>query len=236
MGRVDGESGFTMIELLFVIAVIGAMLAVIAPRAYRANIDSKYGVVRQGAVELVSYATEWANQGLASQDHGSSTSDLNAYIASLAGGNPPAAGIAQWIADDTDPTNWNNRNTSTKASISGRNGAVNAVPETTIQETIPGIKIPVNPFNGANVFSEVNDPSYNHSSVPGGPLVYYPVTGALACAGIDETVNGWHYYALIFQGTDSTTVDPALGSTFYAGQSPATIAGLRNGIFLGRER
>lgn len=227
MSSVDQESGFTMIELLFVIVVIGVMLAVITPRAYRANIDAKYGVVRQGAVELVSYATEWANQGMASQDLDNSTADLNNYMASLVGvanaGLVPDPGIGTWIAD-VAASNWNNA--AGFIGITGRNVA-NDPPETTIQDIIPGVKIPVNPFNGVSVFANTNDPSAGSA-----------ITGAIACAGIneDDTINEWYYYALIFQGTDSINNDPNADNSFYAGQGPASLAGLRNGIFLARER
>ena len=219
MKQVYQKSGFTMVELLFVIVVIGVMLAVITPRAYRANIDAKYGVVRQGAVELVSYATEWANLGMASQDLDLSTSSLDAYIASLAGGVPTAA---EWIADNSDTSNWNSNATNGFRDITGRNGAGNDPPETTIQELIPSVKIPVNPFNGVNVFSLPNYPTAN------------PITGALACGGFNEGTDGWHYYAIVFQGTDSTTTTFA-DTSFYAGQG-LTLEGLRNGIFLARER
>ncbi len=216
-----------MIELLFVIVVIGVMLAVITPRAYRANIDAKYGVVRQGAVELTSYAVEWANQGLASQDREDSTADLNAYLASLTGAANLAAvvpgGVATWIAD-VAPSNWNNA--AAALVIPGRNTALGVVPEITIQEMIPGVKIPINPFNGVNVFSLSNDPSAAGNAI----------TGAIACAGIDENnTQEWYYYALIFQGTDSTT-NTFADTSFYAGQGLTTLPGLRNGIFLARER
>lgn len=232
MRPVDRDPGFTMIELLFVIVVIGVMLAVITPRAYRANIDAKYGVVRQGAVELTSYALDWANQGLASQDLGASTADLNAYMASLVGSDGtapvPSTGEATWIAEAA-ASNW--KKTAAPLVIPGRNTAAGVVPEITIQEMIPAVKIPVNPFNGVNVFAAANDPS---------PVGGHAITGAIACAGINEDNTGatteWYYYALIFQGTDSTTAGPALGATYYAGQDPTALEGLRNGIFLARER
>jgi type II secretory pathway pseudopilin PulG len=229
-----------MIELLFVIVVVGVMLAVITPRAYRANIDAKYGAVRQGAVELTSYALDWVNQGISSQDRTLSTANMNAYLDSLVSGtpqNPFVAGTGQeWIALSGVGTssNWNTNTgalAANRVGITGRhNGLViNAVPEITIQEMIPGVKVPVNPFNGANVFSAANDPAG----------VGAPVTGAIACAGFNEGAvagGGWFYYALVFQGTDVTGATFAADTSFHAGQGVSTLAGLRNGIFLARER
>jgi len=235
MRSVDRASGFTMIELLFVIVVIGVMLAVITPRAYRANIDSKYGVVRQGAVELTSYALDWATQSLASQDQEESLATLDRYMASLAG-QAAAVGFqfpdAEWIARGagSGSSNWNNLNP-TKRSVYGRfdSSGTNIFPENAVQDLISMNKVPVNPFNGVSIFQTSNDPANTGS----------PVTGAIACGGVVD--GDWHYYALVFQGTDSTNgavEDPSNdgSSAFYAGQAADSLEGLRNGIFLARER
>jgi len=44
------QKGFTLIELLLVVVIIGILLSVIVPRAWRANIDAKYGLVRQNCI------------------------------------------------------------------------------------------------------------------------------------------------------------------------------------------
>jgi type II secretory pathway pseudopilin PulG len=223
-----------MIELLFVIVVIGVMLAVVTPRAYRANIDAKYGVVRQGAVELTSYALDWANQSLASQDQEQSLASLDRYMASLSG-QDATVGLsfpdAEWIAGGAvgNTSNWNNLNL--PRPILGRVNSLGAnIPENAVQDLLSSNKIPVNPFNGVSVFQSSNDPANTLN----------PVTGAIACAGVDEGA-GSHYYALVFQGTDSTTgadENPSNDGTtaFYAGQDAGNLQGLRNGIFLARER
>ena len=59
MTKLTKQKGFTLIEILLVVVIIGLMLAVIVPRAWRANIDSKYGLVRQNCSELASFGSQW---------------------------------------------------------------------------------------------------------------------------------------------------------------------------------
>ena len=55
MPKFKDNRGFTLIEILLVVVIIGLMLAVIVPRAWRANIDAKYGLVRQNCSELATF-------------------------------------------------------------------------------------------------------------------------------------------------------------------------------------
>jgi len=248
MVMMKDEKGFTLIELLLVVVIIGLMLAVIVPRAWRANIDAKYGLVRQNCSELASFAQEWAEGQLLAQNESSSTATMDDYFATLIKTNTTAgawtAGGA-WLADQGSTTNWgisgaggtvgNQGSTAGNIAILGRyasdNTTTDTVPETVVEGVIPPEKVLRNPFNEVNVFQSSNDPSAN------------PVVGAIACAGIAETdasSNTWHYYAFLFQGTDSTgyAIDPAAGdgTSFYAGQASNSIAGMRNGIFMARLR
>ena len=76
------NKGFTLIEILLVVVIIGIMLAVIVPRAWRANIDTKYGLVRQNCSELASFGMLWAENQIEGSDPASEAM-MNDYLVSL---------------------------------------------------------------------------------------------------------------------------------------------------------
>jgi len=207
------RKGFTLIEILLVVVIIGIMLAVIVPRAWRANIDTKYGLVRQNCSELSSFAMEWAENQIEGADP-ATTATLNNYLASL---TAPAA--ASWVgAGAATSSNWNNNN-ATRVDITGR---VPVKPETSVFGITPPDKQPRNPFNGASVFNASND-----ASAGGGTII----AGAIRCGTAADATGGggWNYYAFVFLGTDSQLI-----TDFHAAQDAGTLEGLRNGVFLAR--
>ena len=215
----DRKKGFTLIEILLVVVIIGIMLAVIVPRAWRANVDTKYGLIRQNGAELGSFAMQWVEDCIQSQDPQNSTAVAANYYASLSGSDGTPAETQLWIAD-TGENPWVS---DTPPSVLGRiePGSTDDAPESPVKALVPPEKAMTNPFNGLNVFVDGNYPD----SVP--------VTGALAsCMGARET-DGWYYVALLFQGTDSTSTDTTSPEAFFAGQD-STSQGLRNGIFVAR--
>ena len=223
------SQGFTLIELLLVVLIIGLMLVVIVPRAWRANIDTKYGLVRQNCSELGSFAQQWAEQQIHASEEKYSTASVFNYLRSLAapqGGTGKGLPASSWIAMQDNPNNWNDN--SNLARIRGRRqGSTtgNAYPECSVEEIIPPEKLPRNPFNGASIFVVANDPLSQNMVVP----------GALAFGAEQDPINNdFAYFAFVFQGTDSTTWTLNSATSFHAGQADNTYAGLRNGVFVAR--
>lgn len=235
------NQGFTLIELLLVIGIVAIILAVIVPMGIRANIDAKYGTVRQNCSELASFASKWAEKSALAQDERLSTATIKNYFATLAGqpagGELPTTGAlpGQWIAIQT-ANNWNlidgSKENRQPIQVPGRimDGTA-APPEDTVEDIVPPDKTIRNPFTEVNVFRSPNLPIENR-----------PVTGAIACGAAFESEGDWLYFALAFQGTDSTTAPAeniASGeeeTTFHAGMGLGNIGKLRNAVFMGRYR
>jgi len=211
------EKGFTLIEILLVVVIMGIMLAVIVPRAWRANIDSKYGLCRQAGSELASFATEWAEGQIEAQVEDAEAT-MNEYLITLSGG---AVVTPVWVGTTAD-NNWNDYGGLIE--VVGREGggppAGDLEPEVSVEGIVPPEKHPRNPFNGASYFTSANDAA-------GGVI-----PGALA-ASYQVDTDGWNYFAFRYLGTDSPSADNA---GFHAGQAGTNIENLRNGIFMARSR
>lgn len=232
MKHLIDNRGFTLIELLLVMVIMGIMLAVIVPRAWRANVDSKYTLVRQNCSELASFASSWGEQNIIAQDDSCGTTLFN-YYSSLTGwtnnGISTSWTYGMWVASGAS-CNWNSRAGQLRPFNRTIDGHA-APPESSVEDLVDPSKMPRNPFNGASIFVAANDPNTSGHAIP----------GAICCAGRAESSGEYVYFALIFQGTDSSGKGPKTGGSsmngtakaFYAGQD-GTLAGLRNGVFLAR--
>lgn len=107
--RFKNSKGFTLIELLLVVGIIGILLAIIIPKAIRANVSAKYGIVEKNASELKSFAVLWAEKSIRAQNEQTSVATLGDYYASLCatpGGMVLGVAGQEWIAN-TAANNWN---------------------------------------------------------------------------------------------------------------------------------
>ncbi|MBU2547126.1 MAG: type II secretion system GspH family protein [Proteobacteria bacterium] len=130
----SSRRGFTLIELLLVTVIIGAMLAVIVPRAQRAGKAAKFSEIRQYASEIGSYMNQWAQAQASSQRPGQTYTVKDYFLNDVTIEGAPTASTQHLVG----------RYTGNKA----YQGVSNLIPSTDVQK---------NPFNEASYFSQVND-------------------------------------------------------------------------------
>lgn len=208
--------GFSLIELLLVVLMIGLFMAFIIPKLIAFRIEARYQVVRQSCNELSSYVQQWVQKSMLAQDDLRSSAVIADYAATLANREPPdrftppAQTTGQWIATSLRPNNWNNNRIrhdldDQRVPVHGRWMARkrDAPPESVVEDIVPGEKAIKNPFSGNNIFRAGNDPLYGKQPIP----------GAIAFASVLGP-NGSISYGFCFQGRDSTTLEWDKNSTF----------------------
>jgi prepilin-type N-terminal cleavage/methylation domain-containing protein len=208
--RNGSKAGFTLIEVTLAVVIIGILIAIIVPRAQRANVDAKYAGVRQAAAEIGRWGNDWATRNLEAQNT-AAICNLNDYIATLEGYvDGVNTGGPNWVNvnDDLIGTCRNDPNDGIRYSVGN---------------LIPPDSQPRNPFNGLSYFNVSG--GNNRSLQPG--LLYL---------GASEEQTGGvvvrHYY-LVYTGTDTSVLDQ-----WHAGMGSGTNPGLpalRNGIFMARQ-
>lgn len=205
--KYTGVQGFTFLELLLVIGIIGVIAAVIVPRAIRINTSAKYTIVRQSAAELGKWGMEWAKRNLESQDP-QATCVLNDYVATLTG-----------FVGDPNQTNWvrvtNDLNNGCRNNTGGITYAVADIIDPEHQ--------PRNPFNGLSYLATSGGNS--GSKLTAGLLYLAQYT--------DQTTNPrTHHYYFLFTGTESKQINQWHGG-MGSGWSPS-LRYLKNGVFMAR--
>jgi prepilin-type N-terminal cleavage/methylation domain-containing protein len=201
------KAGFTLIEVTLVVVIISILIAIIVPRAMRANVDAKIAGVRQAAAEIGRWGNDWATRNLEAQDVGA-VCNLNDYLATLAG-----------YVGDVNDYDWVRVNRDLNADCRNGTGAITY----SVADLIAPDSQPRNPFNGLSYFNESG--GNDNSRVQAGLLYlgYYDEPGGVR-----------HYY-FVYTGTDSNAVNQwhaGMGT----GLNPFnSLAGLRNGIFMARQ-
>jgi prepilin-type N-terminal cleavage/methylation domain-containing protein len=125
--------GFTLVEILLVVAIFGAILSVVLPRALRVTREAKFGQVRQYASEIGGYMVQWAETQAMAQREDSPYSLRDYFQENI---NPEISGIES------------------NALVNKYTGHHDF---DRIKTLMPLEKLPQNPFNGTSYFSSVND-------------------------------------------------------------------------------
>jgi prepilin-type N-terminal cleavage/methylation domain-containing protein len=177
--RTNRLQGFTLIELLLVLTIIGLALAIILPRAMRAQSANKYNMVRQYGSEIAGYIMTWAgNQTQAQRPDTHFT-------------------LRDFLCEDITPEEGagvvSKRLVGKYTGHEDFNG---------VEKLIPRERLPQNPFNKVSYFSQEND----DTEVPSGKegLLYFaglpdPTNEdylnfylIFTAAGSDEEDNQWY--------------------------------------------
>ena len=194
--------GFTVIEVMLVLVIVGVIMAIVVPRAWRANIDAKYNIVRQSGSEIASWGLTWAERNLNSQplEEGPGpstvTSKLIDYLETL----------KRVYTGNKNDQNWRVVN---PPRPDGRHEDLTYA----VLDIMPQDKLPRNPFNGISYFADEND----------GDIEFGP--GQLYLSRFEDTFGYYEYY-FIYLGTESTSA-----TDWYAGMEDNS-ANARNGIFM----
>jgi prepilin-type N-terminal cleavage/methylation domain-containing protein len=201
----NNNKGFSLLEILLVLAIAGLLFAVILPRAWRARSDASYTLIRQAAAELGAWGLEWSERNLAAQGE-TDTCTLDDYLATL-------VGYTGGKNDGTD-NNW----FGSINGMTGVGGCRTSAVTFTVEDILPQEKQPRNPFTGLAYLHALHDGT---SVQPG--LLY--------CAVLADN-DGYNNYSFVFTGAeavDSTDWHAGMGDGL-----PVSFEGLRNGIFVAR--
>lgn len=138
--------GFTLIELVVVVSIIGILLAVILPRAQRATEEAKFAMVRQQASEISAHIVQWGQDKVGVQYSRGNITLLDLLTKEITAEAHPDAGITS------------------KPLVDRYTGSDNFQQ---ISASVPDGHEPENPFNNRSYFHAANNAQEVPSIKPG---------------------------------------------------------------------
>ena len=134
--RRHSQFGFTLLELLLVLAIFGSFMALVIPRAMNARAETRYSQVRQYGSEIASYIVTWADEQARAQNPKTSFT------------------VKDFLVQDVAPSDEAGVTSKKLADKYTGNPDFGVV----AQQITPD-RMPLNPFNGTSYFSQANDDS-----------------------------------------------------------------------------
>ncbi len=201
------QSGFSLLEFLLVLALIGFLLAVILPRFQRATVASRFAEVRHQATEIASFINQWTEVQVRAQLADTSFTHKD------------------FLMERISRINNNFRSEPLHRHYTGSDN-FNGV-----EMLISPDDIPRNPFNQASFFNPANDDSKRAPS-PNPGLLYLTSFRETKRPGKGGD-RGLRFFYLIFTGSDSDPRDPQFG-TWYGGMDDELEPDIRRGVFINR--
>ena len=199
------DHGFTLLEYLLVLALIGFMLAVFLPRFQRAAVASRFSEVRHQATEIASFINQWTETQVRAQSVDASFTHKDLLMERISRVNSDFR---------SDPPHHH------YTGSDNFNG---------VEMLISPDDIPRNPFNQASFFNLANDDLKRVPS-PNPGLIYLTSFREKRRHGGDR---GLRFFYLIFTGTDADPSDSRLG-TWYGGMDDESEPDIRRGVFVSR--
>ncbi len=208
------DRGFTLLEFLLVMALIGMLLALLLPRFQRATDGARFAEVRQKATEIASFINEWTSLQVQAQ---LSDTSLTAK---------------DFLSEEIYLTNNNFRSRPLLNHYTG-NDNFNGV-----EGLISPDDLPRNPFNQASYFNRVND-FVRDSPEPGrrlnpGPS---PNPGLIYLTSFREIQSRssrrkFRFFYLIFTGISAGSKKRS--GIWYGAMDDKIVAGIRKGVLVNR--
>jgi prepilin-type N-terminal cleavage/methylation domain-containing protein len=196
--------GFTLIEFMLVIVIIGLMLSVFIPQCQRSRYEAKIGLVRQNASEAGSYVVAWAQKQAMTVPNGTGISFEDFLTGSV---NHRGYSFSQsaLVNHYTGHTSFDGVEKFIRPDVPIRNPFCSDAP----------IR---NPFNHISIFDRLNDDTEVPGKQPGLLFLISNPTGGEILE--KDSINELYF---IYTG---------MASQWYGSIDATSVPGIRRGIFV----
>ncbi len=221
--------GFTLLELLLVLTIIGILLTLVLPRFRRVADNARFAQVRQSGTEIANFINQWVTgQGRLQGAHRSLT-PVDFLCREIP--DPDAAGFTANHSGDREDAWLISHPLHHRYTGDDNYDAV--------EKLISPDDLPRNPFNQISYFAPANDdPDWRPSPNPG--LLYLtsfrerPIRPAPREQYREAGERAFRFFYLIYTGIPAGERREGRNARWYGGMDDELEPGIRRGIFVCR--